>query len=106
MSIKSLKSSDGEFCSCEIVQNILYINNGTYEITYNYKIDDYEYFDAIVDFAPSLTYMPIVDGVLGEYYILNGFYEEADFYLTRFESQLNAVNSKTNERRIKERVWQ
>lgn len=107
MAVKSIKEeySNESMLHYDVVGNKLYLPTGDYIIDYIYSIEDYDYFENITDFAPILTYSNVVDGVLGEYYILNGFYEEADFYITRFESQMNAVNRKTNEIRVKERVW-
>ena len=110
MQIKSIKNSNfanggDNAVRCNVLKDKLILTNGEYELIYAYKIDDYDYFDVINDFPPNLTYSTIVDGVLGEYYILNGFYEEADFYITRFESQMNALNRSSKEMRLKERVW-
>ncbi len=106
-SIKSLnaKADRERAVDCKVLKDKLIVASGEYELIYNYDIADYDYFDAINDFPLSLTYSTIVDGVLGEYYILNGFYEEADFYITRFETQMATLNRKTREVRLKERVW-
>lgn len=106
-SIKNLNFPNGgdKAVRCNVLKDKLILPSGEYEFIYAYQIDDYDYFDSINDFPPNLTYSTIVDGVLGEYYILNGFYEEADFYITRFESQMNALNKPSKEMRLKERVW-
>ena len=106
-SIKPLKekAESERAVNCKVLKDKLVVPSGEYELIYNYDIGDYDYFDAINDFPLSLTYSTIVDGVLGEYYILNGFYEEADFYITRFETQMATLNRKTKEVRLKERVW-
>lgn len=105
--IKNIVDKNGKAIhKFELTKNALLISSGKYKVDYIYAISNYDYYDEITDFLPSLTYSALVDGILGEYYILNGFYEEADFYLTRFESQMNAINRKTKEVRIKERLWQ
>jgi len=105
-SLKGIENSNKKpVYGVEIVKNKLQLNNGTYTIKYIYNIDDYDYFENITDFGCGLTYGAVVDGVLGEYYILNGFYDEADFYLKRFESQMTALNRSTCEKRIKGREW-
>ena len=106
MSIKSIKlTCSDKFNSYNIINNKVYIDSGEYELIYYYKIDDYDYFEIINDFPRTLTYLAVVDGVLGEYYILNGFYDEADYYLARFEKQMLNASRKNCEVRIKERLW-
>ncbi|MGN1227332.1 MAG: hypothetical protein ACI4TX_01675 [Christensenellales bacterium] len=106
-SIKSVKDSNGErVANCRVWQKEIALKSGEYEIEYIYAINDYDYFEDVEDFLPCLTYSSVVDGVLGEYYLINGFYDEGDFFITRFESQMNAINGKTSEVRIKERLWQ
>lgn len=105
-SIQSVNRQRNNAVKCNIIKQKLLAESGNYELIYNYEIDDYDYFDEISDFPLNLTTTSIVDGVLGEYYILNGFYEEADFYITRFESQMSALNRKSREVRLKERLWE
>lgn len=103
--VKSLKKTNGSLQKFEILKSKLITQNGKYELTYYYDINIKDYFEEINDFPPCITYSSIVDGVLGEYYMLNGFYEEANFYLQRFESQMQMLNTKTHEVKLKERKW-
>ena len=83
----------------------LYIENGTYEITYSFLPDIYEFGDTIENFDTRLTMYALCFGVAAEYCLISGNYNESEMWNSRFESAMQIAKRKNGLTKLKERRW-
>lgn len=83
----------------------LYIENGTYEITYSFLPDIYEFGDTIENFDTRLTMYALCFGVAAEYCLISGNYNESEMWNSRFESAMQVAKRKNGLTKLKERRW-
>jgi len=100
-----LENKNGESSSFKIVDNILYAKNGDYQLYYCYIPNALTLNSDVSNFNGRVYDRIFVYGLVKEFYCINGLYEEAKFFQTKFEESIK--NSKVVKKEIKlpKRRW-
>jgi hypothetical protein len=88
-----------------IRQEILKIENGTYQLTYNYLPEIYQIGDTITDCDKRLTIYALSFGVAAEYCLISGNYSESEMWNSRFDSAMQIAKRNSKMPKLKERRW-
>lgn len=104
-SIRKIERESGNYEQYVISRNTLHMKKGKYKIKYAYLPKDYTFGENICDFETILTEDAVVLGVLSEYYLKNGFYEEYEIYQYKFESKMKKCTARLDEIKVRKRLW-
>lgn len=83
----------------------LIIESGTYELTYSFLPEIFEFGDTIEDFDTRLTLYALCFGVAAEYCLISGNYNESEMWNSRFENAMQIARRKIGLAKLKERRW-
>ena len=104
----SVKNTFNESVNFKLMPDGIILPNGEYEITYTYypdKINEDDLLTNLEDFSGRVTARVLAYGVCSEYALINGLFEEAQTYRTRFEDAMKAIKVKKTATILPRRRW-
>lgn len=103
--VRSLKNSIGLNVSYAENSGFLLTKSGVYNLRYCYLPKNVSFNCEIQDFPSFMIEEDVVLGILAEYFLKLGYYEEYEIYESKFVEKLQKCSNKLSEMKVKRRLW-